>query len=350
MIRRLCQRLGPVKTTCLVTAISIVSSELVYFCLAALLGRVVPVGFFLSGVVPAAVTPPISFLFLRVVVQLDNAEKSLNQAYQELKTVQAQLVQSGKLASLGELASGIAHELNQPLMVVRMNSQLIKREFEKYEPEDSSQRELIYDIEKSTKRMMNIINHLRIFSRQSTGVRCPVELNRVIEECFLIIGEQLRVNNIELKTALDSALPQIEGDANQLEQVFLNLISNAMHSIKDRMMHERAQKSDQRNTMGIIKIQTRTYLDNDKWIEALVIDNGLGIDTGIREKIFDPFFTTKKVGMGTGLGLSISYGIIKNHGGEIKLLHTGSEGTTMQVRLPILEQEADGSSGVHAAI
>ena len=291
----------------------------------------------MAAIIPAAVAPPISFLFLRVVFQLENAEKSLYQAYQELKNLQAQLVQSGKLASLGELASGIAHELNQPLTVIRGNAQILRRQFDTHELEDSSQKELIFAVEKNTKRMMNIINHLRTFSRQSIEVFTSVALNQVIEGCFLMIGEQLRNRDIQVKTLLDSNLPTIQGDANQIEQVLLNLITNAKDAITNRMVNEKKQNEGHYQKKGVITIQTRICPNNDRWVEALVIDNGSGIDAGIKDKIFDPFFTTKDTGKGTGIGLSISYGIIKTHGGEIQLKNTNSEGTTMQVRLPILE-------------
>lgn len=350
MIRRLWQRLGLVKTCCLVTVMSVLCSEILYFFLNTLLGGPSPFGYLFAAIIPAAVTPLISFLLLRVVLQLDHAEKSLNQAYQELKNLQAQLVQSGKLASLGELAAGVAHELNQPLMVIRGNSQILRKQFDEHELEGSSQRDMIYAIERNTKRMMNIINHLRTFSRQSIKPLSPVALNRVIENCFLMIGEQLRIHDIQVRTLLDPALPKIQGDANQIEQVFLNLISNARDSIEKRIACGKGRESDENKLIGVIEIQTRVSTNDAGWIEALVIDDGSGVDAGIREKIFDPFFTTKKVGKGTGLGLSISYGIISNHGGEIQLAHTDSQGTTMKVRLPVLEQQASGPSGAHASI
>jgi signal transduction histidine kinase len=341
MIRKLWQKFGPVKTCCLVTVVSIISSEFIYFILSNLLGVYWPLGYFMAGIIPLVVATPISFLFLRIGVQLYNTEESLKQAYQELKNLQAQLVQSGKLASLGELAAGIAHELNQPLMVIRANSQIIRKQFDTGELEGSSQRDIMDTIERNTKRMMNIINHLRSFSRQSKVTFSPFSLNRVIENCFLIIGEQLRIRDIQVRTVLESALPEIQGDANQIEQVFLNLISNARDSIGNRILSEKGREGSKKRRIGLIEIQTRVSINDAGWIEALVIDNGSGVDAEIKEKIFDPFFTTKDVGMGTGLGLSISYGIIHNHGGEIQLAHSDSEGTTMQVRLPILERHAN---------
>jgi len=324
------------------TAISIIASEALYACIAILLGGVSPIGFLMGGIIPAIITFPVSLLFFRVAFQLENAEKSLKQAYQESKELQAQLVQSGKLASLGELAAGIAHELNQPLTVIRANSQLILKQSDEYGLERSSLRDMVGTIEKSTRRMMNIINHLRTFSRQSTGEFSTFELNRVLEDCFFMVGQQLRNRDIRVETELEAALPKIRGDASQIEQVFLNLITNARDSIESRMMDEKGQQRGPDRTKGMIRIQTRTCPDNDKWIEALVSDNGSGIEAGLRERIFDPFFTTKEVGMGTGLGLSISYGIIKKHGGDIQVMQTGLNGTTMKVQLPILDEEAKG--------
>jgi PAS domain S-box-containing protein len=259
------------------------------------------------------------------------AEQSLKKAYQELKYTQSQLVQSGKLASIGELAAGVAHELNQPLMVIRGNAQLVKRFISKgnYGIEDLLKQ--MEPIERNTKRMMNIINHLRTFSRQSKSEYFALNINQVIEESFLMVGEQLRLRNIEIKKTLDPALPKIMGDMNQLEQVFLNLITNARDAITEKEGGERQNNGN----ADSIEIITRTSEDNKNLIEILFKDSGKGINDSVQSSIFDPFFTTKEVGKGTGLGLSISYGIIRDHNGQIEIAETGPQGTTFQVKLPI---------------
>jgi PAS domain S-box-containing protein len=268
---------------------------------------------------------------IRDVTDRNLAEQSLKKAYQELKHTQSQLVQSGKLASIGELAAGVAHELNQPLMVIRGNAQLVKRFITKGQYEIDDLLKQMEPIERNTKRMMNIINHLRAFSRQSKSEYYSLDVNQVIEESFLMVGEQLRLRNIEIKKTLDPALPKIKGDTNQLEQVFLNLITNARDAITEK---NEDQKPESGNS-DTIEIITQTSQSDPNLIEILFKDSGRGIGESARNSIFDPFFTTKAVGKGTGLGLSISYGIISDHNGQIEIAETGPQGTTFQVKLPI---------------
>ena len=155
----------------------------------------------------------------------------IRDAYQKVEETQAQLVQSGKLASIGELASGVAHELNQPLMVIRGTTQLIRRSVLKNNLNDDELLEQLDPIIRNTKRMINIIGHLRAFSRQSTGLFRRLDINKVVKESFTLISEQLRLRNIEVVAAYASDLPGIQGDANQLEQVVINLITNARDAI-----------------------------------------------------------------------------------------------------------------------
>ena len=181
--------------------------------------------------------------------QRKQTETALNQAYEDLKQTQAQLVQTGKLSSIGELAAGVAHELNQPLMVIRGHAQMLLRN---RKPE-SKEHESLQMIEKNTKRVMKIIDHLRTFSRQSKSDFRPVELTRMINEAFLLVAEQLRLSEIEIEKILPDDLPKAVGDANQLEQFLLNLITNAKDAIeKRRKRHADAapQKKRQNNGRG----------------------------------------------------------------------------------------------------
>ena len=261
------------------------------------------------------------------------AKEALSQAYDELKSTQAQLVQSAKLASIGELASGVAHELNQPLMVIRGNAQVIQRNLRKNNLDNNDLVEQLEPILRNTKRMMNIINHLSTFSRQSQSDFKPVDVNETLEDAFLMLGEQLRLRKIEVKKHFTPDLPKVDADSNQLEQVFLNLITNARDAILQRL-----------EVSGRLEIITRMgEADNHQsqnFIEILVRDNGGGIPSENMEKIFDPFFTTKEVGKGTGLGLSISYGIIKDHQGEISVAETSPAGTTFRIKLPIEDENS----------
>ncbi len=194
-----------------------------------------------------------------------HAEVSLRLAYQDLKDTQAQLVQSGKLASIGELASGMAHELNQPLMVIRSNAQLVNRSLRKnrFDPDKLIQR--LEPIERNTKRMMNIINHLRTFSRQSQTEFQLVDVNIIIDESFLMVGEQLRLHNIEVKKELMHGLPRVQGDANQLEQVVLNLTTNARDALVMRD-DGRETKNDSIQNLNEFKgrIEISTRLQNSQ--------------------------------------------------------------------------------------
>jgi len=262
--------------------------------------------------------------------EIDNrkqAEVALNKAYEELKQTQAHLIQTAKLSSIGELSAGVAHELNQPLMVIRGHAQMLLRQLS---PEMAFFEEMEL-IEKNTKRLMKIINHLRVFSRQSDTTFMALNVNTIIENSFLMIAEQLRLKEIEIDQKSVSDLPEVRGDENQLEQVLLNLITNARDAIEERQASGTA-------TSGAAKkltVETRCAESNGKYIEILVSDTGCGMPKEDIDKIFDPFFTTKDVGSGSGLGLSISYGIIQDHKGSIGVTETGPEGATFCIRLPI---------------
>ncbi len=267
-------------------------------------------------------------------------EDGLRKAYEDLKNVQGQLVQSGKLASIGELAAGVAHELNQPLMVIRGTAQMIERTARKGSLSPDALLSQLEPIDRNTKRMMRIIGHLRTFSRQSEMEFQPVEINRVIEECFLLIGEQLKLRDITVERDFAPDLPKIRADANQLEQVFLNLLGNSRDAVTEA--REKAAAEGREAPPGRIAIITRLAARDSLpgqagAVEVLIRDAGGGIPSDKVSRIFEPFFTTKAVGKGTGLGLSITYGIVKDHGGEIDVTATGPEGTTMRILLPVRE-------------
>jgi C4-dicarboxylate-specific signal transduction histidine kinase len=258
-------------------------------------------------------------------------EKALRKSYDELRNVQSQLVQSGKLASIGELAAGVAHELNQPLMVVRTTVQNSIRQQRKNALNAATLLKNLNFIEKNTKRMMNIINHLRTFSRQTEREFVPVNVNETIQNAFLMIGQQLSQKNIEVIRDFSEGLPNVLGDVNQLEQVFLNLLANGRDAVQSRV----------EAGGGIVELQKKivitTHVSEEakEAVEILFKDTGSGIPQEALNNIFDPFFTTKGVGEGTGLGLSISYGIIQDHKGVIDVAETGPEGTTFRIRLPM---------------
>jgi C4-dicarboxylate-specific signal transduction histidine kinase len=267
--------------------------------------------------------------------QRERVEGDLRKAYRELKSTQSQLVQSAKLASIGELAAGIVHELNQPLMVIRGYAQNLLANTGPIRKHSTS----LKRIEKNTARMTNIINHLRAFSRQSLSDFEPTQVNKIVEDVFLMIGQQLRLRNIETVKRLSSRLPLVKGDANKLEQVLLNLITNARDAIEAKIATGQSTNKTEANaylqpTAGKLEIVTRCTAGRGDWVEILIKDTGCGIPSDMVDKIFDPFFTTKEVGKGTGLGLSISYGIIKEHHADIEVMETGPRGTTFGIRIP----------------
>ena len=248
----------------------------------------------------------------------------LQKTYQDLKFTTAQLTQSAKLAAVGELAAGVAHELNQPLMVIRGYSQ------ELLDGDSIPEwiRKDIKHIENQTTRMMRIIDHLRIFARQSHDTFEQVDINVVILESFTLITQQLRNHNMEIITEFDEEIPKIWGNHNRLEQVFLNLITNA----KDAMEEKGG---------GILTVTSQTIKgqENQKEkagrVRVIFSDTGMGIPEEIIDKIFDPFFSTKEVGKGTGLGLSIGYSIVKEHGGTITAESTVGIGTRFIIEFPV---------------
>ena len=257
-------------------------------------------------------------------------------AEMERKELEIQLQHTHKMKGLGTLAAGVAHELNQPLMVIRTYVQMLLKEID----ETSNNYNEMKMIEKNTGRMKRIINHLKDFSRQTPSEVQPVDINEMIDDAFLMMNEQLKGEDIVVERHLSNQLPKVQGSVHQLEQVFVNLITNAMDAIKDKRGNgdpilelSPEQKSSKKD--GKVEIKTRLSDDAEGFVDILVCDNGCGIPEDIAARVFDPFYTTKDVGKGTGLGLSISYGIIKDHKGTIEVTQTGPEGSTFLTRLPV---------------
>ncbi len=257
-------------------------------------------------------------LYQEVKGHASDLEQKVEERTRALKEAQVQLIQSGKLAAVGTLAAGVAHELNQPLMVIRGYAQELLAD-----PRlaDEERREDLHRIEAQTTRMGAIINHLRDFSRQSKGKRQETDLSQVVTQALTFLGQQLKTRNVEVVQELDPALPAVWADPLQIEQVLLNLITNA----RDAM---------EKTGMGTITI--RTEVAGDGRIALSVTDTGSGIPPDLQVRIFDPFFTTKEIGKGTGLGLSICHGIMEEHGGEIQVQSpvANGRGTCFTLVLP----------------
>jgi histidine kinase len=237
-----------------------------------------------------------------------------------------QLIQASKMATLGEMSAGVAHELNQPLSVIKTSASFLAKKIVRDEPVSPQiLRELADEMDSQVDRASLIINHLRQFGRKTDIRKVNVQLNDCISGTFTVLGRQLEVHGIEVDLSLDDALPPIRGDRNRLEQVFLNLIMNARDAMDEK---EEIPGQDVEKTL---KISSQTE-NNEVVVE--ISDTGLGMSEAVKEKVFEPFFTTKPVGKGTGLGLSISFGIVRDYDGTIEVESEEGRGTKFTIRFP----------------
>ncbi len=231
----------------------------------------------------------------------------------ELQKTQQALLQSEKLAAMGRLTSQIAHELNNPIYGIMNTLELLKTEIS---PE--SKRRKILELSLSeTQRLSEMLRNMLSFSKPEEEKRRPVKMNELIEGILLVMEKQMRESNIKVETSFDDEIPEVMASTNQMRQVLLNIIKNAKEAMPKG---------------GTLAIQTTK---GDKHILIHVRDTGVGIPEEIRNKIFEAFFTTKQKVKGVGLGLSVCYGIIKDHGGEIKVESEEGRGTTFTIRLRI---------------
>jgi two-component system, NtrC family, sensor kinase len=243
------------------------------------------------------------------------------------KLLRQQLIQSEKLSAIGELISGIAHELNNPLTGVMGYAQLLERRKDL----DERSKESALKINNLALRCQKIVQNLLSFARKEKPERSLSNINDILERTVELRNYDLSVNNITIVRELDRNLPKTIADRHQLQQVFLNVITNAEHA----MLHSHGR--------GCLVI--RSYVDRpNNHIAVEIADDGPGISETNLSKIFDPFFTTKEVGKGTGLGLSLSYGIIKEHGGNIYAISRPGEGATFVIELPIISKIADDAA------
>ena len=260
---------------------------------------------------------------IHIMGDLRETTEAITRREQELREKQEQLVQAGKLATLGELTTGVAHELNNPLnnigLFIGNAIDLIELGAEDWGAEDwglvlRELRNAMQQVRKATE----IISHLRTFGRAAAVSHEPVAIQQVIQRALALVREQLRLRLIAVELGLPGDEVFVMGNDIQLEQVFINLLTNARDAVAD----------SERKRIAIICRYERDM------IEVAVSDSGTGIPVGFEQRIFDPFFTTKEVGAGTGLGLSITYGIIKEHQGTITVANRPGEGATFLVRLP----------------
>ncbi|MEF2144661.1 MAG: ATP-binding protein [Desulfovibrionaceae bacterium] len=279
------------------------------------------VGVFFSALAIVFMAIVLSKRILNTVVETDRQKEMMNE----------QVIEAGKLASLGELAAGIAHEINNPVAIMVEEAGWIQ---DLMEEEDLKGAENFDEVQRALSqirsqggRCKEITHKLLSFARKIDPTLKSVNINELVEEMAALSEQRARFANVHIAEDLDPDLPLIEASPSELQQVFLNLINNAI----DAMDHEGGQ----------LKIVSRREKDN---VLVSVADTGQGIPKANLQKIFDPFFTTKPVGKGTGLGLSICYGIIQKMGGEISVSSVLDVGTTFHIRLPLkADKEKDAA-------
>ena len=245
------------------------------------------------------------------------------------KMLQEQLIQSEKMSAIGQLVSGVAHELNNPLAGISAFAQLLLAE-KRFPPDQRTAAETIYS---EARRASRIVQNLLTFARQHKAEKVPTAINQVLDDTLELRGYELRVRGIDVRREYDESIPDTMADAHQLQQVFLNLITNAEQAMEQRDGHHHRLTVTTRRSGDAIRIE--------------VEDTGAGIPANLIERIFNPFFTTKPTGSGTGLGLSISLGIVREHEGKIWAENSSQSGARFVVEIPITEPRP---SGEHASI
>jgi len=247
----------------------------------------------------------------------NHMSEELQQREEALRRAQIALIQSEKMAAFGQLGAGIAHEIKNPLAGILGIVQLANRTTRTDDP----LRETLAIVEKETKRCRDIVDNLLKFARQGKLDAEPFELAAVVQNTAAIMSHQMSLHKVELRTQVEDGLPAIHGNANQIQQVLMNLLLNAEQAIEDL------------GRPGVVELSAaRAAADR---VELRVRDNGPGIPPHIVGRIFEPFFTTKPTGKGTGLGLSVTFGIVGDHGGTIRVDSVEGEGTTFVIVLPV---------------
>ncbi len=276
-----------------------------------------PVRRFRLMVTLAAILPLSFLVFLRQhMVDADRLRllRASQQSIENLKRLQTQFVQTEKLASLGQLAAGAAHEINNPLTAILGYSDLLIDDLTMGE----KPRGIAEKIRDQARRTKKLVNHLLSFSRQVPVERKPLDVNTIVSSAVQLCALDLRGKNIRIELNAESVLPAVRCDANQLLQVFFNIISNGVDAIEEA-------------GGGVLTVRTLRERGN---VVILFSDTGPGIKEP--EHVFDPFYTTKPVGKGTGLGLSICYGLVQEHGGQISCFNRPEGGATFRIELPAM--------------
>jgi C4-dicarboxylate-specific signal transduction histidine kinase len=255
---------------------------------------------------------------IHIMGDLRDTTEEISRREQELRDKQEQLVQAGKLATLGELTTGVAHELNNPLNNIGLflGNLLDRLEMGSHDPE-ILRRDLTRSLQQ-VRKATEIIDHLRTFGRAAPMTREQVSLNEVVRSAASLLQEQFRLRDIQLTLDLDACDARVLANAIQLEQVVMNLLTNARDAVSGSERKTIRVRTGKRGHQATIEVE----------------DSGHGVPVDLEQRVFDPFFTTKEVGEGTGLGLSIVYGILKDHEGSISIERGESTGARFVVSIP----------------
>jgi signal transduction histidine kinase len=255
--------------------------------------------------------------------EFTTVEVAINRMLEQLKSHEAAMVESHKLRAVGTLTAGVAHELNNPLNNIMLTAHTMLEDHKDLSEDELL--EMVNDLINEADRSRSIVRNLLDFARESESVSEPLDLGALVNDTIKLALNQVKVSGAKIETQIQPDLPKTRGDNQQLKQVFLNLILNALDAVdKDGKIIISVKKSE---TAGFLAVQ--------------VEDNGCGIPAHILPNIFDPFFTTKGPGKGTGLGLSVSHGIITMHGGQINLETEEGKYTRFTVTLPSRNIPAD---------
>jgi signal transduction histidine kinase len=246
--------------------------------------------------------------------------EAFNRMIKELELRQEQLLQERKLAAVGTLTSGIAHELNNPLNNISLTVESLIEELDELNKEESI--EMLHEVLGEVERASSLVKNLLEFSRRKKSQAFElINLADIIEVTIRLVQNQLTLSNIRLKKHIPENIPKINGNSDSLKQVFVNLFFNAIQAMPEG------------GSLTVVVSQGARG-----FVSVQVADTGVGIPRDVMDRIFDPFYTTKPVGIGTGLGLSIVYGIVKKHGGHIEVQSEQGKGTTFTVFLPAVEE------------
>ena len=226
-----------------------------------------------------------------------------------------------KLATLGEVATGVAHEINQPLTYISTTVQSLLEDFELDDVDSESAQSRLTESYRQVDRITAIVDHLRTFGRANDAEMAPLQIEAVLEGSLTLLGERIKGLGIDLRRAAAPGVPEVMGNSSQLEQVFINLFQNSIDALADT------------KSSAFIAVSIRTPPDGSE-AEVVFSDNGAGIAPRDADRVFEPFFTTKEPGKGTGLGLSIAYSIIMDHGGSIACDSEPDGGTTITFSIP----------------